>query len=277
MPAAWARNAAAALGAAAGAEIAPSLAALAALLPGPCPAHDAAALRQLVDEASCADPPGCIRSDPHGLLAEQAPCVQSAGLQPRAKPACQGHCRTSTPRLCCLCPDTLPCGAGMYAGGLPAEPSPAGRGASPEAAQCSGGGSDAGAAVGCMQDAQGGSHVDACAGGDGCFDAGSDGGFDGCFDGDGGGGFDDGDDMGQSGDLQKGRLPQAQLGDASFAGGHALFTLRSSHTKQLLHGLLCCRVLPVQGEATGPVISASMTTMQGIAPQCFPISLPAKC
>jgi hypothetical protein len=231
MPAAWARNAAAALAAAAGAEIAPSLAALAALLPRSCPTHDAAALRQLVDEASCAVPLGCIQSDTLGLPAEQAPCVQSAGLHLGGKPACQGHCRTSTPRLCCLCPDALPCGAGMYAGGLAAEAGPAGGGASPDAAQCSGGGFDAGAVASCTEIAQGDSHVDACAGGDDGFDAGSDGGFDGCFDGDGGGAFDDdGDDMGQSGDTQKGRLPRTQLGDAGFAGGHALLTLGASHT-----------------------------------------------
>ena len=52
VPAAWARNAAAALAAAAGAEVAPALDALAALLEGPRPAFDAAELRALVDAAA---------------------------------------------------------------------------------------------------------------------------------------------------------------------------------------------------------------------------------
>lgn len=52
VPAAWARNAAAALAAAAGAEVAPALDALAALLEGPRPAFNAAELRQQVHEAA---------------------------------------------------------------------------------------------------------------------------------------------------------------------------------------------------------------------------------
>ena len=52
VPAAWARNAAAALAAAGGADIAPSLDQLAALLEGPRPAFDKAELRQLVHEAA---------------------------------------------------------------------------------------------------------------------------------------------------------------------------------------------------------------------------------
>lgn len=52
VPAAWARNAAAALAAAAGAEVAPSLDLLTALLEGPRPAFDAAELRELVHEAA---------------------------------------------------------------------------------------------------------------------------------------------------------------------------------------------------------------------------------